>query len=209
MQSTAAEALRKLGVASELVDLPPVSTSLGASEECFPTAYIAVRDRRTVEFAYLKVAAPHAEARRVQPYTLASHRGSWYLIGHDLDRDAIRSFRLSRVTGTMALTGEPGSAPPAPADLTRAAVLEMITPENTGVDASIRVRKDHGHALRRQATSIRIGEDEWDTVEINGVDLTRLTAQVCALGPVAIADSPAELRAAVIESLTKVAQVHQ
>ena len=109
----------------------------------------------------------------------------------------------------MALTGEPGSAPPAPADLTRAAVLEMITPENTGVDASIRVRKDHGHALRRQATSIRIGEDEWDTVEINGVDLTRLTAQVCALGPVAIADSPAELRAAVIESLTKVAQVHQ
>ena len=209
LQSTAAEALRKLGVASELVELPPVSTSLGASEECFPTAYIAVRDRRTVEFAYLKVAAAKAEARRVQPYTLASHRGSWYLIGQDLDRDAIRSFRLSRVVGIMNLTGEPGSAPPAPADLTRAAVLEMITPESTGVNASIRLRKDHGHALRRQATNVRIGADEWDTVEIDGVDLTRLTAQVCALGPVAIADSPAELRAAVIESLTKVAQVHQ
>ena len=109
----------------------------------------------------------------------------------------------------MNLTGEPGSAPPAPANLTRESVLEMITPESTGVNASIRLRKDHGHALRRQATDVRIGADEWDTVEIDGVDLTRLTAQVCALGPVAIADSPAELRAAVIESLTKVAQVHQ
>ena len=60
LQSTAAEALRKLGVASELVELPPVSTSLGASEECFPTAYIAVRWVRSLADCPLR----HTPGRR-------------------------------------------------------------------------------------------------------------------------------------------------
>ncbi len=34
--------------------------------------------------------------RRLNPYALRLDEGVWYVIGHDLDRDAIRTFRVSR-----------------------------------------------------------------------------------------------------------------
>ncbi len=35
-----------------------------------------------------------AAARRLQPWGVVSWRGRWYVVGHDLDRDATRCFRL-------------------------------------------------------------------------------------------------------------------
>jgi predicted DNA-binding transcriptional regulator YafY len=56
----------------------------------------AVSQRRVVTFAYGGAnAAP--SVRRVEPWTLRSRRGFWYLLGHDLDRDAHRFFRMDRM----------------------------------------------------------------------------------------------------------------
>ena len=35
--------------------------------------------------------------RSVEPYTLVHRRGHWYLVGRDVDRDATRSFKVSRM----------------------------------------------------------------------------------------------------------------
>src|SRR5438045_1251762 len=37
------------------------------------------------------------EERTRNPYALLPENGSWYVIGHDLDRDDIRTFRVSRI----------------------------------------------------------------------------------------------------------------
>jgi proteasome accessory factor BC len=41
--------------------------------------------------------------RTVNPYALLSDNGVWYLVGHDLDRDAARTFRVSRIRGEIRL----------------------------------------------------------------------------------------------------------
>lgn len=63
----------------------------------------AVLERLEVRFDYTKLSAEKAEPRRVQPYHLAEIDGGWYLIGHDLDRDARRTFAVQRIKG-LSLT---------------------------------------------------------------------------------------------------------
>jgi proteasome accessory factor B len=49
------------------------------------------------------------ETRRVDPALLRFHGGWWYLVGHDLDRAAPRTFRVDRMGGDVAAAA-PGSA---------------------------------------------------------------------------------------------------
>lgn len=58
----------------------------------------AVVQQVEVSFHYLKLDADKAEARRVRPLHLGEVDGSWYLIGMDVDREAMRTFALPRVT---------------------------------------------------------------------------------------------------------------
>lgn len=57
----------------------------------------ACREHATLRFAYRDRGGAASE-RRVEPHRLVHVSGRWYLVAHDLDRDAWRSFRLDRVT---------------------------------------------------------------------------------------------------------------
>ncbi|HET8607837.1 MAG TPA: WYL domain-containing protein [Gaiellaceae bacterium] len=57
----------------------------------------AISKQRTVRFLYWSIAKDAEEERTLNPYALLPENGSWYVIGRDLDRDAIRTFRVSRV----------------------------------------------------------------------------------------------------------------
>ena len=58
----------------------------------------AVVHRREVAFHYLKLEAEKPSPRQVQPYHLGEVDGGWYLIGRDVDRGALRTFALPRIT---------------------------------------------------------------------------------------------------------------
>jgi predicted DNA-binding transcriptional regulator YafY len=58
----------------------------------------AVVQRREISFHYLKLEAEKPAPRQVQPYHLGEVDGGWYLIGHDLDRGALRTFALPRIS---------------------------------------------------------------------------------------------------------------
>lgn len=58
----------------------------------------AILDQKVVAFYYRKLGADSAEPRRVYPLHLGEVDGGWYLIAHDLDRDALRTFSLPRMT---------------------------------------------------------------------------------------------------------------
>jgi predicted DNA-binding transcriptional regulator YafY len=68
-----------------------------------PLLHAALRARATVQFDY------RSERRRVAPAQLRFHGGWWYLVGHDLERGAPRTFRVDRIQGDVSI-GDPGTA---------------------------------------------------------------------------------------------------
>lgn len=62
--------------------------------------YAALLDRRPISFVY-SAAAGESRTRTVEPYGLVHRRGHWYLTGNDRDRQAVRSFKVSRINGTI------------------------------------------------------------------------------------------------------------
>ncbi len=61
----------------------------------------AISKQRTIKFPYYSISRNREGERTVNPYGLLSDNGSWYLIGQDLDRKDIRTFRVSRIRGDI------------------------------------------------------------------------------------------------------------
>jgi proteasome accessory factor BC len=61
----------------------------------------AISKQRTVKFRYWSIARDTVGERVVNPYALFSDNGAWYVVGKDLDRDDIRTFRVSRIQGDI------------------------------------------------------------------------------------------------------------
>jgi proteasome accessory factor BC len=57
----------------------------------------AISKQRTVKFRYWSIYRDSEHERTLNPYALLPENGSWYVIGHDLERDDIRTFRVSRI----------------------------------------------------------------------------------------------------------------
>lgn len=70
----------------------------------------ALIERRRIKFKY-EARQSEAAVRTVAPYGLVSRRGGWYLVGLDLDRHSVRTFRLSRIRGKVSLA-TPGETAP-------------------------------------------------------------------------------------------------
>ena len=58
----------------------------------------AITDQIEVTFDYLKPGETAPASRKVQPLHLTHREGRWYLICHDTDRGAKRTFSISRIT---------------------------------------------------------------------------------------------------------------
>lgn len=71
---------------------------LGRSDlKLFEKLARAVNESKEIAFDYRKPQGAQAEERRVQPYHLANRENAWYLVGFDLERQALRNFALTRM----------------------------------------------------------------------------------------------------------------
>jgi len=57
----------------------------------------AISKQRTIKFSYWSPQRDKVSERTVNPFALRLDEGVWYVIGQDLDRSAIRTFRVSRI----------------------------------------------------------------------------------------------------------------
>jgi proteasome accessory factor B len=57
----------------------------------------AIGDQLEVAFHYRKPGEAKPAKRQVQPLHLTHREGRWYLVGHDLEREAMRTYALSRI----------------------------------------------------------------------------------------------------------------
>ena len=61
----------------------------------------AISKQRTVKFDYWSISRDVESERTLNPYALLPDNGVWYIVGRDLDRDEIRTFRVSRIRGDI------------------------------------------------------------------------------------------------------------
>ena len=61
----------------------------------------AISKQRTVRFGYWSPRRTRPGDRTVNPYALRLDDGNWYVVGHDLERDTTRTFKVSRIRGDI------------------------------------------------------------------------------------------------------------
>ncbi len=150
--SRALTKLRALGGQGEASDVVAgLAPRVRAGGDAFTPLLDAVQARQVVRFVYRAATTGEVRERRVEPWRLVARRGGWFLVGRDQDRDAPRSFRLSRIEGPVRATGAPGAfAEPAPQAL--AGALRSWDARGDR-EAFLAVRPERAGALRARAVT--------------------------------------------------------
>ncbi|MBD3783620.1 MAG: WYL domain-containing protein [Micrococcales bacterium] len=207
----AAQALRKLraaGVERDTDALIGIEPRLRTAEPAFDAVKDAVVRRVPLTFTYRRPEATEGSERRVQPWSLVSWHGRWYLNAFDEDRQAPRVFRLSRVSGPVRATGRPGSFE-VPADHEpRVMVGTLAAAGGQPSPAVLRVRHGAGHALRRRARTVGDVDDTWSLLDLDYADLWAFAEEVAGYGADVVVEQPAELVDAVVERLSGAVAAH-
>ncbi|MGV0744702.1 helix-turn-helix transcriptional regulator [Mycolicibacterium sp. XJ870] len=202
--------LRAAGVEVEGADPSVAITSTAAlpgirgSEEVLGILLSAIDSGQMVQFEHRYSRSDPYTTRTVEPWGVVTHRGRWYLVGHDRLRNDTRTFRLSRIGTPVTAVGEAGEVrKPEGVDL-REIVQRVVAESPTGEQARVWVAHDRATALRRRAAGAtprtlggRPGEEI--AVDIGGYD--RLAREIAGYGADAVALEPQSLRDDVLARL--------
>lgn len=177
---------------------------LRGSEEVLGVLLAATDSARVVQFEHRQTRTEPYRTRTLEPWGVVTHRGRWYVVGHDRDRADTRTFRLSRI-GPGAKAIGPAGAVTVPADVNlRDIVARVVSDVPTGEQARVWVARGRATALRRQAVDAspltwrgRPGEEI--TVDIGMYD--RLAREIAGYGTDAVALHPPQLREDVLARL--------
>jgi proteasome accessory factor B len=182
----------------------PLAVESDTDHDRLLVAADAASNRRRVRFGY-RTATGAMSRRAVHAFGVVFRRGRWYLVGHDVERDAIRAFRLSRVTTDLDDEG-PGEEPPAGF---RAINHVEAGPWNDAGLPIARVAVGPAAAVLAEGTIAgvtRAGEreDGWVVLTVSAADPDTLAPMLLGLGPDAEVLEPPSLRDEMIRRLTAV-----
>lgn len=184
-------AARRLGNVTGGDELPDVR--LAATQPDIATVFDAIHSGVVVEFRYAAKHTGQVELRRVEPWRLFCTAGAWYLVGHDLERDAERVFRLSRVAGGLVATDHPVTrSAPTDLDVTRL-VAAWHTLASEPVTAVLEVDPGTCAHLRAQAVTATPGSSG-EVLTISAEYLPTLARDIAAVCGNVTVHEPAELR---------------
>ncbi|GAA1017561.1 YafY family protein [Nocardiopsis tropica] len=212
MSSAAQSAVQKLRAGGLDVDGPGAGVGPAlAPDRGAEAALIAMLEgidrRRLVSFAHRANPTQPFLDRTLHPWGVVTFRGNAYAVGHDVDRGAVRTFKLSRVRGGAVLDRPATVRPPEDFDL-HAHVVATVAERDPVGTARLWVARGRGDGLRRLASAqadadFRGRPGTELTVEVRSVDA--LAREVTGLGPDAVVFEPDGLRDAVTGRLTALA----
>ena len=206
LASATSDALLKLKAGGIDVDrsaLDVAQPQVVPDEPSFETFWEAGATRRPVRFGYRsRGSAGPSVVRRLQPWGVVSYQSRWYVVGHDLDRDDQRLFRLSRVVGEPVMDGPPHSFEVPPGTDLRA-IADRLAPDTPDRTAVLRARQGRAVGIRHRAR-VTAGDDGWDQLEVGFGRLDAMVSEVLGYGEDVVVESPEDLRSAVIERLEAV-----
>lgn len=209
LAAAASSGLAKLRAAG--IDVDPQAT-LGVEpvvtvDPAFGPLTAAARDRCVVAFDYRAPDDDASSRRRLQPWGVVCWRGRWYVVGHDLDREATRCFRLSRVVGSVQTASDRDAfTPPTGVDLISHVASWSGPVEHTG-RASVLVRPGRAAGLRRWARESTPGPGG-DRLVLPYADADGFAGVLVGYGADVRVIDPPEIREAVIQRLKEIATRH-
>jgi proteasome accessory factor B len=206
-------ALLKLRAAGVDVDAPDISVSIASSsalpgirgsESVLPILLAAIDSGQAVQFQHRASRVEPYTTRTVEPWAVVTDRGRWYLVGRDRDRDAVRTFRLSRIGAEVTPIGAVGAVrKPDDVDV-RDIVAKAVGESTTGVAARVWVAADKATALRRAGQVVEhltLRGRPGDVLAIDVGWLDRLAREIAGYGADAVVLEPESLRDEVIARL--------
>jgi proteasome accessory factor B len=164
----------------------------------------AVNSGQAVQFPHRPARREPYTTRTVEPWGVVTDRGRWYLVGHDRDRNATRTFRLSRIGADVTVIGPPGAVEPPEGVNLREIVHKVIGETPTGAQATVWVADGRATALRRSALvlgSRTLGGREGEEISIDIGMSDRLAREIASYGADAVVLEPQALRGEVLDRL--------
>ncbi|MDO5663441.1 MAG: WYL domain-containing protein, partial [Brachybacterium sp.] len=163
----------------------------------------AVSSGRSVSFRYRTTRGNLAE-RTVEPWVVGVVTGHWYLLGHDLDRDAERLFRASRIESFPRLRIARRHPVPPDVDLAATVARAEGDPDDHGA-ARLHLEPFKALALRRS-----VGADlEATRIDLPATDRRAARRAVLAESRWATLLSPVSWREELAVVLEQIAQAHR
>jgi proteasome accessory factor B len=146
--------LKSLGVDSDLDAIPSLSPRIVVPDEQLETIIDAIADRRTISFTYLSTDL-ESQSRVIEPYGAGTKNGYWYVAGNDIEKGAIRVFRLDRIDSEITPQGKSKSFQ-IPDSFTMA--THLTAPEKV-FSARLAIRRDKALALLNAGTVLQENDD--------------------------------------------------
>ena len=194
--------LASMGLDSDSEALSLLAPRVSGTDQNFAVLTDAIIRRSEIEFTYVGSDLSRS-ARRVAPYSMRGRAGSWYLVGLDLEKGSLRTFRIDRIFSEISV-GKKNNAYVIPEN-----IPEQHSEEVQEV-ALLRVRKNRGHQLRSLATLVHSGDDwdDWDDVSIPILSASWLLRLILWHRDDVIVLEPATLRKDVLAALTDLQVLH-
>ncbi len=182
----------------------PLAVETDADSARLLAAADGANKHRRLRFGY-RTAQGAASERTVDAYGVVFRSGHWYLVGHDHGRDAIRAFRLSRVTSDPIDVGE-GATPP---EGFHAIDHVDAAPWNAADVPVARIAFGPAAAVLAEASIVgatreAVRADGWAIIAVRSADPATLAPIVLGFGPDAEVLEPPTLREEIVERLRRV-----
>jgi len=168
----------------------------------------AISKQRTVRFGYWSPRRTRPAERVVNPYALRLDDGNWYVVGHDLERDTVRTFKVSRIRGDIrfATRRERDFRVPADFDVEQHRIPRPWQIGELAGTARIAVSGDTAWWIERTLADAGTVEDGVFETEYSQVEL--LAGWVLRQNGRATPLEPEELRDAVSHGLARLVEAH-
>lgn len=194
--------LRSIGINSDIDSVIELTTSSYSAPEQLSDLIEAITSRQVVSFEYFNKELV-SEVRRVNPYRLSNSLGFWYLIAWDIEKKALRTFRLDRFNSSVTTSGKNNAFE---VDLALLDSHEVSQMGETST-AVLLVRKGKAPSLRNEG-AVSDHDSEWDRIELQYLGSRHLLREILWAGENAIVLEPQELREELIASLKVVVANH-
>ena len=191
--------LASMGLDSDSEALSLLAPRINGTNENFTVITDAIIRRSEIEFEYVSSDLTKQQ-RRIAPYSLRGQSGSWYLVGQDLEKNSLRTFRLDRIVSEVSASKKSNTyvIPDEIPDQGAEEVREI---------ARIRIRKNRGHQLRSYATVLE-SDEEWDEVSLPIVDANWLLRTILWHRDDVVLLEPSSLRRQIVQSLEELRVLH-
>src|SRR5438105_8082784 len=169
----------------------------------------AISKQRTIKFPYRSISQGEELERTLNPYALYRDNGLWYVVGQDLDRQDIRTFRVSRIRGDIRFATRRERDFRIPADFD-VGVFRGRPPWQIGDlkgEARIEVKGDTAWWVERSYGETGRLEDGVFVTQYSSIE--QLASWVLRQEGRAVPAEPAELRRTVARALRAVREAHE